>query len=71
MFSRMERLEFTLSDRAGEPVNLRRFFPPVFYFANRDVLVEAAACACQKAPESTPWTLRVPSAGIEKRLCAP
>ncbi|MBI3299440.1 MAG: hypothetical protein HYZ75_14835 [Elusimicrobia bacterium] len=71
MFSRIERLEFTLTDRGGAPVDLRRYVPPVFYFANGDVLAETAACACKKAPGSVPWTLRVPSAGLERTLCLP
>lgn len=70
MFSRIERLAFSVQDNRGRPVDLRRYFPPVFYFANREVLLEAAACACGKAPESAPWMVSVPSLGLQKLVCA-
>lgn len=71
MFSRMEDLSFSLVDASGAAVDLRAFTPPVFYFADRRVLTETAECACGKSSAPRPWTLRVPSLGLEKPLCRP
>ncbi|MBI2363210.1 MAG: hypothetical protein HYV15_07500 [Elusimicrobia bacterium] len=69
MFSRMEDLSFTLEDASGAPVDLRAWVAPVFYFADRAVLVETAECACAKSSAPRPWRPAVPAIGMERRLC--
>ena len=71
MFSRVERLDYSLVDKDGRSVDLRAFLPPVFYAANRDILLDAAECACRKAPATTPWRVVLPSLAIDRKVCAP
>jgi hypothetical protein len=70
MFSRVERLDYSLADKDGKAVDLRAYLPPVFYMANRDILIDAAACACRKSPATTPWRLTLPALGIARTVCA-
>ena len=71
MFSRVERLDYSILDKDGRNVDLRAFLPPVFYAANRDILLDAAECACKKAPATAPWRIGVPSLGVDRTACAP
>lgn len=57
MFSRIERFDYTLSDRDGRAVDLREHLPPVFYLTDRGMLRYAARCLCAKESQRAPFTL--------------
>ena len=71
MFSRVERLEFALTDGRGRPVDLYRYMPRGSYVLDQDILAEVVSFVCRAHPELRPLRLDAPALGRSGDPCPP
>lgn len=71
MFSRVERLDYTLSDGRSRPVELYGYLPRSTYLTDQGMLAATLACLCRQHPELRPLRFDSPSLGLSGDPCPP
>ena len=71
MFGRVEPLAYSLSDRAGRPIDVRDYLMRSHYIVNARQLSDIVSFICRKEPDRAPFRFEERNRGVRMEVHAP
>ena len=71
MFRRVERLEYSLKDGAGRPIDIRDYVAPAQYIVSARQLGAVVSFICRKEPARAPFRFEVANRRLRMEVQAP